>query len=282
MTTTTRETSADPTLSYLSAGGIKTAYLRSGTGAPLILVHGGGAGADAWGNWKRLLPQFADSFDVIAYDMVGFGHSDKPDAAKFAYDQAARERQLEALLDTLRIGPAYLVGNSMGGLTALGLAARRPDKVQALVLMGSAGIRTATNPALQSILNYDFTRDGMRSIVKNLTNDRFEVDEELVDYRYRLSIQADVRAGYVATQNWIRERGGLYCEESLFREVTVPTLIVSGKNDKVVPVTSAYRMLDLIPQSWGKIFPNCGHWAMIEHPHAFSRTVQQFFDDLTD
>lgn len=282
MTATTRETSADPTFSYSNAGGIKTAYLRSGAGAPLVLIHGGGAGADAWGNWKPLLPQFASRFDVIAYDMVGFGHSDKPDAAKFAYDQAARERQLEALLDTLRIGPAYLVGNSMGGLTALGLAARRPDKVKALVLMGSAGIRTATNPALQSILNYDFTREGMRSIVKNLTNDRFEVDEELVDYRYRLSIKADVRAGYVATQNWIRERGGLYCEENLFREVTIPTLIVSGKNDKVVPVTSAYRMLELIPQSWGKIFPNCGHWAMIEHPQAFLRTVQQFFDGLTD
>jgi 2-hydroxy-6-oxo-6-(2'-aminophenyl)hexa-2,4-dienoate hydrolase len=154
--------------------------------------------------------------------------------------------------------------------------------VKALVLMGSAAIRTGTNPALQSILNYDFTREGMRSIVKSLTNDRFEVDEDMVDYRYRLSIEPGVRAGYIATQNWIRGRGGLYCDESLLQEITVPTLIVSGKNDKVVPVTSAYRMLELIPQSWGKIFPNCGHWAMIEHPRAFYRTVQQFFEDLAD
>jgi 2-hydroxy-6-oxo-6-(2'-aminophenyl)hexa-2,4-dienoate hydrolase len=272
----------EPDFSYQTAGGIRTAYLRAGTGSPLVLIHGGGAGADTWGNWKQTLPQLTGRFDVIAYDMVGFGHSDKPDAAHFTYDQAARERQLEALLEALRVGPVYLVGNSMGGLTALGLAARRPDMVKALVLMGSAAIRTPTNPALQSILNYDFTREGMRRIVQSLTHDKFKVDEEMVDYRHRLSIEPGVRAGYIATQNWIRERGGLYCEESLLQEVTVPTLIVSGKNDKVVPVTSAYRMLELIPQAWGKIFPDCGHWAMIEHPRAFCRAVLQFFEDLAD
>jgi 2-hydroxy-6-oxo-6-(2'-aminophenyl)hexa-2,4-dienoate hydrolase len=271
----------DSAVSYTNAGSIKTAYLRSGSGRPLVLIHGGGAGADAYGNWKWTIPQFASQFDVIAYDMVGFGRSDKPDAATFTYDQAARNQQLEDFITALDLGPVTIIGNSMGGLTALEFAGKRPDLVTGLVLMGSAAIRTPTTPALQSILNYDFTREGMRTIIRGLTNDGFKIDESLVDYRHQLSIEPGVRAGYVATQNWIRQRGGLYCDEDRLREVRAPTLIVSGKNDKVVPVTSAYRMLELIPQSWGKIFPNCGHWAMIEHPGAFCHSVRQFLEDIT-
>jgi pimeloyl-ACP methyl ester carboxylesterase len=265
---------------YMDAGALRTAYYRAGKGAPLVLIHGGGAGADSYGNWRSCIGEFSKQFDTIAMDLVGFGHSVKPDPTRFPYDQQARTQQLEDFITGLGIGPAYIIGNSMGGLTSLSLSVSRPDLVKAQVLMGSAAIRTPTNPALQSLLNYDFTLEGMRRIVQGLTNDSFQADPALVQYRYELSTQPDVQAGYVATQNWIRERGGLYCDEQLLSQIKVATLIVSGKKDKVVPVTSAYRMLELIPQSWGAIFPNCGHWAMIEHPEAFCRTAIKFFNEL--
>jgi 2-hydroxy-6-oxo-6-(2'-aminophenyl)hexa-2,4-dienoate hydrolase len=267
------------TRSFIQAGHIKTAYYRKGNGKPLILVHGGGAGADSVGNWQSCVPLLARHFDVIAVDMVGFGRSEKPNPAAYKYDQEARTRQMAEFIKALGLGPVYLVGNSMGGLTSLEVAARHPDLIAALLLMGSAGIQTPTSPALQAILNYDFSRDGMRTIIKSLTNDHFKIDESMVDYRHKLSIEPDTKAAYTAQQGWIRERKGLYTDEAVFRAVRVPTLIVSGKEDKVVPVTSAYRMLELIPHAWGKIFPRCGHWAMIEHPQAFCGTVMQFFDD---
>jgi 2-hydroxy-6-oxo-6-(2'-aminophenyl)hexa-2,4-dienoate hydrolase len=274
------QSQSDWPLRFLETGSIKTAYYRAGKGPPLVLIHGGGAGADSYGNWRSCIDELAGHFDTIAVDLVGFGNSSKPDAQKFSYDQAARTKQLEEFILELGVGPTYIVGNSMGGLTSLDLSVARPDLVKAQILMGSAAIRTPTNPALQSILNYDFTLEGMRKIVQGLTDDSFELDPALVQYRYELSIKPDVRAGYLATQNWIRERGGLYCDEELLQQIKVPTLIVSGKNDKVVPVTSAYRMLELIPHSWGAIFPRCGHWAMIEHPSHFCRTVVRFLGDL--
>lgn len=269
-------------LRFVDAGPVKTAYYRSGKGPPLILIHGGGAGADSYGNWRSCIDTFAAQFDTIALDLVGFGNSSKPDAKEFPYDQDARTQQLEDFIGALNLGPSYIVGNSMGGLTSLDLSVARPGLVKAQILMGSAAIRTPTNPALQSILNYDFTLEGMRKIVQGLTNDSFQLDPALVQYRYELSIKPDVRSGYIATQNWIRERGGLYCDEERLRQIRVPTLIVSGKDDKVVPVTSAYRMLELIPHAWGAIFPHCGHWAMIEHPTRFCKTVIRFFADLND
>ncbi len=274
------KSSSDWPVQYIDAGPLRTAYYRAGKGPPLVLIHGGGAGADSYGNWRSCVGELSKHFDTIAMDLVGFGNSAKPDPKQFPYDQRARTQQLEDFITAMGIGAPYIIGNSMGGLTSLDLSVARPDLVGAQILMGSAAIRTPTNPALQALLNYDFTLEGMRRIVQGLTNDSFKADPALVQYRYELSIQPEVRAGYIATQNWIRERGGLYCEEELLTRITVPTLIVSGKNDKVVPVTSAYRMLELIPHSWGIIFPNCGHWAMIEHPEEFCRVVTRFFGDL--
>lgn len=261
---------------YANIDGINTAYLEAGQGRPLILVHGGGAGADSLGNWAPSINTFAQHFHVFAVDMVGFGQTDKPDPAAFVYDQEARDRHMIGFVETLGLGAVHMIGNSMGGLTSMGVAAARPDLVDGLILMGSAAIKTEINPSLKSIMNYDFSYEGMRRIVEALTNDNFQYEETLIDYRHSLSIDPKTKAAYEATQGWIRNRHGLYCDESHVASVTVPTLVISGKEDKVVPVTSAYRILDLIPDAWGYIFPNCGHWAMLEHPQKFARLSIDF------
>lgn len=265
---------------YVDAGGIRTAYYRAGKGRPVILVHGGGAGADGFGNWSACIDELAPHFDAIAVDMVGFGHSAKPPPSDFAYDQQSRVKHLGDFINALGVGPVYLVGNSMGGLTSLELSVARPELVTAMILMGSAGVRTPMTEALLTLTNYDFTLEWMSKIVKELTNQNFAVSPEMVAYRHKLSIDAKTRAAHAALQEWIASRRGLYCDDAVLTQISVPTLVVSGKNDKVVPVTSAYRMLELIPHSWGQIYPDCGHWAMIEHPVAFCRSVIHFFEDF--
>lgn len=263
----------------IDAGGIKTNCIEAGQGAPVVLIHGGGAGADAYGNWSRTISLLAPHFRVLAFDMLGFGKTGKPDGA-FEYSQEARNTHLTAFLTAVGLKKATIVGNSMGGATAIGVAVKRPDLVGKLVLMGSAGLNVVLSDALQSILHYDFTREGMVKIIRALTNEGFQIDDDLVDYRTKLALDPDARRAYASTMQWVRAQGGLYYDDSFVANLKVPTLIVNGKQDKVVSLDTARRFLDLIPQSWGYFIPQCGHWAMIEHPEDFALTTAHFIKNV--
>lgn len=264
---------------FVDAAGVRTHYYESGTGEALLLLHGGGAGADAYGNWRMCLDTFASEFNVFAIDMLGFGYTDKPDPSAYTYSQSGRNEHIIAVIEALGLESVNLVGNSMGGGTSMGVAIERPDLVSRLVLMGSAGVRHPINEEILSILNYDYTQDGMRRIVKGLTNPNFEVDEEMISYRHALSIRDDTRIAYDAIMGWIRDNGGLWYEDDYMHRVSQRTLVVNGKLDRVAPVTCAYRLLELIADSWGYIIPDCGHWAMIERPREFTSAVMHFLKE---
>lgn len=261
---------------FVDAAGIHTHYVEAGDGEPLILLHGGGAGADSRGNWGATIPLVAKHFRTIAMDMVGFGDTDKPDPTRFSYSQTARIEHLRRFMQALGLRSAILVGNSMGGATALGLAALNPDMVKRLVLMGSAGLNTQIHQDLMPVINYDFTRDGMVRLIRALVNDRFVVDDDLVTYRHSRSLDPDARRAYGAAMQWIRDQGGLFYDPDFIARVRCPTLVVNGKQDKVVPLANAYRFLELIAKSWGYILPDCGHWAMVEHPNDFAQATIAF------
>lgn len=262
----------------IDAGGVPTFYLEYGNGAPVVLIHGGGAGADSYGNWRDVIPTLAGKFRVIAVDMLGFGRSGKP-ADDFVYSQQARIDHLSAFLTALDLKGAALVGNSMGGATAIGVAVEHPELVGKLVLMGSAGLVTALHDDLKPVVNYDFTRDGMVRLIRALTTPDFVIDEEMVDYRVALATEPETRRAYAAAMGWIQQQRGLYYAEDFIARVRQPTLVVNGKLDKVVPVANAYKFLELIPQSWGCILPECGHWAMIEHPAVFAEIASRFISE---
>jgi len=91
-----------PASQFVDTCGYRTHYIESGSGRPLILVHGGGAGADARGNWERFsMPLFSASFRTIAYDMVGFGYTDAPSPDDFVYNPESRVAQLIAFIEAL-------------------------------------------------------------------------------------------------------------------------------------------------------------------------------------
>src|SRR5437762_1679012 len=132
---------------FINVAGLRTHYLEAGSGPTLILIHGGGSGADAHGNWKSCMPQYAKNFRTIAVDMVGFGKTDKPDPKGFAYSQKNRNEHIAGFVQAVAPGSVSIIGNSMGGATALGVAMMRPDLVAKLVLMGSAGIKVSDQPS---------------------------------------------------------------------------------------------------------------------------------------
>lgn len=261
---------------YINAGGIKTHYYDIGSGQPLILLHGGGAGADSYGNWYRSIPRLRQHFRLIVLDMLGFGETIPENYESFEFTQAARTKHLADFITALGLKNVFIVGNSMGGMTSMGTTIEYPGLIRKLILMGSAGLNKKTRPEMAPVASYDFTREGMEKIVRLLAHATFPVDPEMVDYRYQLATRGPTRAAYAATMGWMKKQGGLFYDESFIQKVSVPTLVVGGKNDIVVPMDLNVRYLELIPQAWGFFLPNCGHWAMLEHPDAFSDAVISF------
>lgn len=263
---------------FIEAAGLRTHYLECGDkdAPPLLLIHGGGAGANSRGNWLKTLPAFAGERRVFAMDMVGFGETEKPDPASFEYSQANRNAHLIGFIEALGLGALPIVGNSMGGATAMGVAMKRPDLVSTLVLMGSAGLNVEITPALAPILRYDFTLEGMRRLVNGLTGSRFEASDDMVRTRYEESIQPAHRMAYENTMAWIGRQGGLFYREDEIAKIKTEALVVNGKEDKVVPLSCAYRFLDLLENSRGYIVPHCGHWVMMEAPDEFAAIVLHY------
>jgi 2-hydroxy-6-oxo-6-(2'-aminophenyl)hexa-2,4-dienoate hydrolase len=262
----------------LEADGLDTHYLEGGSGPVLVLVHGGGAGADGWGNWRCCLDAYAGHFRVLVPDMPGFGRTAKPDPADYVYDQAGRTRHLIAFLDALGIARSHLIGNSMGGATALGVAMKQPERVAKLVLMGSAGLAIANpDPSyMKNLVGYDYTVEGMRRIVGALTAPGHRIDEEAVLYRHGLMQDERARKALKAIVS-----SKLTYERDAIAAVKSPTLVVGGKEDQVAILARTYGYLELLENSWGFVLPHVGHWAMIEAPGEFLAITSAFLrDDL--
>lgn len=264
---------------FVDAGGIRTHYLEAGEGEPLVLVHGGGAGADSWGNWKDCIPRFAEHFRVIAPDMVGFGRTDKPSPEGYVYDQPGRNRHMADFLKAMDLARVAYVGNSMGGATGIGVATDAPELIGRLVLMGSAGLPIPPKPSpdLLHNLKYDFTIEGMRRVIGGLTAPGYRPSDEMVKYRYDLVDAPEARAALAAINGETR-KGTLNYPEEVVAAIVQPVLVVNGKQDGVSILPRAYRFLELIENSWGYIVPHCGHWAMIEATEDFCSAVMRFLD----
>lgn len=268
---------------FVDVNGIRTRYIECGTGEPLILLHGGGAGADAWSNWGHILGTYGHHMRAIAVDMFGFGDTDMPDPATAAYTQQTRTSHIIGFIEALGLESVHLVGNSMGGTTSMGVTLQRPDLVRSLVLMGAAvnmapADMAANRVNLAPVLAYDFTREGMLALIKGLTFS-YEPTPAVVDYRFTRSIRSQAQVANTATMAWVKQNGLCYSAEQI-ASITKPTLVVSGKNDKMVPVGKMLEVINLIPQAWGYIIPNCGHWIMIEYPKEFADVTLRFFGKL--
>jgi 2-hydroxy-6-oxo-6-(2'-aminophenyl)hexa-2,4-dienoate hydrolase len=265
----------------ISVAGVDTHYLEAGEGETLVLIHGGGSGADAEGNWSGCIPGYAENFRVVAVDMIGFGRSARPDPATYSYGQSNRVAHMIAFIEAVGGGrPVLLIGNSMGGATALGVTIQRPDLVKKLVLMGAAGLDISNpDPApRQALGSYDYTPEGMRRLVGVLAGPNFDISDELVSYRHALTMQPGAREAMKAVQEHMKADPMVYPTEAI-ASVRTPTLVVGGKLDQIAVPARIQGFLELIPNSWGFILPHVGHWVMMEAPKEFVSVTSSFFSD---
>ena len=270
-------TAADPEIANrVAAGGIETNYHDQGRGAAVLFIHGSGPGVSAWANWRLTIPALARSWRAIAPDMVGFGFSDRPKGVE--YRKETWVGQAVGLLDALGIEKAHVVGNSFGGAIALALAIRHPDRVGRLVLMGSVGVPFPITPGLDAVWGYEPSFEAMRKLLDIFAHDRGLVNDELAELRYRASIRPGFQESFSAMfpaprQRWV---DALASPEADIRALPHETLIVHGRDDRVIPLANSLTLLDWIERSQLHVFGRCGHWVQIERAARFASLLDGF------
>jgi 2-hydroxymuconate-semialdehyde hydrolase len=273
----TASNSGNPEIAHtVEAAGIRTNYHDLGNGAPVLLIHGSGPGVSAWANWRLAMPELARRARVIAPDMVGFGFTERPPG--FAYRMDAWVSQALGLLKALGIEKTDLVGNSFGGGLALALAIRHPERVRRLVLMGSTGVPFALTPGLDAVWGYTPSLGNMRALLDIFAFDRKLVNDELATLRYQASIQPGFQESFAAMfpaprQRWV---DALASSESDIRRLPHETLIVHGREDRVIPLANAYTLAEWLPRAQLHVYGRCGHWTQIEHAARFASLVGDF------
>lgn len=256
---------------------IKTNYIEAGSGEPLLLIHGSGPGVTAFANWHGVIPSFAESYHVYAPDMVGFGYTDCPESIKdFTLDVWCEH--IIGFMNELGIKNASFVGNSYGGALSLALAVRRPDLVNKLVLMGSAGLNFKMTKGLEDVWGYEPSEANMRRLMETFAYNSHLVTDTIVKSRYEASIRPGAQEAYSRLFPEPRQEklDALATSNADLRKMQNETLIIHGREDVIVPVERAYEFLSLIPNSELHVFGGCGHWTQIEKKDRFIQTVSQF------
>lgn len=254
------------------AAALDTGYHDQGRGHPVLLLHGSGPGVSAWSNWRLAIPFIAERFRVIAPDLAGFGSTAVPSS----YDLDTWVEHALAVLDELGIKRTHVVGNSFGGALALALATRNPKRVDRLVLMGSVGVSFPITEGLEAAWGYTPSLDSMRALIGFFAHDRNLITEELVEMRYRSSLvsQESFASMFPAPrQRWIE---AMATPEKAIKALTNETLIIHGRDDRVIPLSNSLRLLEMIDRSQLHVFGNCGHWVQIEHAEHFNPLVRDF------
>ena len=264
----------------IDAGGIATNCHILGDGADILLLHGSGPGVSAWANWRLTLPALAEDFRVIAPDLVGFGFTERPDPP--TYDLTTWTGHAIAVLDALDIDRCHVIGNSFGGAVAMSLAIHHPDRVNGLVLMGAVGVPFAITPGLDAVWGYEPSVDAMGRLLEIFAYDSSLVGPDLAQMRYEASIRPGVQEAFAAMFPAPRQTAldGLTHPVDAVARITAPTLIVHGREDRVIPLATSLRLLELIDDSQLHVFGRCGHWTQIEHADAFAALVRDFLDPL--
>lgn len=271
---------------FTGTPGLSVHYLEQGADAapettPFVLLHG--FTFNAW-TWRPLMDVLAARGRVIAYDQIPYGLSAKPRRGEWEgpspYSKEAAITQLFAVMDTLGLERAVLVGNSSGGTLALEAALARPERVAALILV--APWVYATRPTLPGWLaSLPQMRRLSLLIARKLGEDGTLLD---LSYRDPSRIDADRRAQFnIHTQvaGWDLAWGELLAlslsapvtVSAHLAEVEIPVLIVSGDTDRLVPVEDSRRVAATLPSATFELVPSCGHVPQEECPETFARVV---------
>src|SRR4051812_3673091 len=270
---------------FVEVDGRRVNVVELGEGEPaMVFVHGL---AGSWQNWLENLPHFAATgHRVIAFDLPGFGASEPP---RSKISIPGYGGLVDTLLDRLGVGPAVVVGNSMGGFIGAEVAIQYPARVQRLVLVSAAGLTVeyqrnehalnALRVAQRLLLAWGGFIGARSEAIASRPRARRMLMRLVVDDADALPaplISEQVRGagnpGFVDALDALTD----YPIRARLGEIACPTLIVWGTEDRLVPVRDAAEFERLIPDARKVVWPKTGHVPMLERPTAFNALVERF------
>jgi pimeloyl-ACP methyl ester carboxylesterase len=242
-------------------GNLKLNYVVQGTGKPIVALHGGLASHKVW---HYQLESLSCNYEFAAIDLRGHGESAKP---KWGYDLVSNVRDVELLMDNLGLQRAALMGSSMGGVIAQMFCLENPERVDALILVGTLARATwrGWNPG---------RLDKELMIPPEETVDRWfteRTNQEVIN----LAIQEARKVSPYFRPGVVRGFGNFDLGLRL-NEISVPTLVIVGEKDRETPPLEAEYIHQNVKGSTLSVFPGCGHLVMLEKPDDFNRAVTDF------
>ena len=253
-------------------------YYEAGQGHPIIMLHGTGPGATGWSNFYPNIGPLSKNFRAIAMTFPGWGDSSehKPSAEGRSKDNA---RAVLALMDSLGLQKAALVGNSMGGAATIQFAADYPDRLSHLITMGagSPGVNIIQPAGLSEGLTIiretyeDPSPENFRRLVRVMVYDASFVTDDLLKARSDAAL-----ANRTHLANWLAPSPVVPVDLAKLQAYQGPALIMHGRDDRVVNMEGSMRLVTMLQDSRLHIFNHCGHWAQIEHAKELNWLVTEF------
>lgn len=282
-------TSPNVTSRMVEFGYRKIFLSEAGEGFPVLLLHGGCAGATGLSNYAKNIDALAKHFRVLVPDMQGYGQSSKGVKRSDPFGDLADT--MLGLLDQLNIPKVHIVGNSYGGACALRMALDRPERVQSLVLMGPGGINTTRGlptKGLNQLLNYYAgegpSREKLRTFIREyLVYDVSQVAEDLIELRYQASIDPEVMAS-PPLQRPNSIKGAIrmdFSRDPRLKRCNTPTLVVWGADDKVNRPSGADTLQKTMKNCDVYLFAQTGHWVQWERAQQFNALTESFLQQHT-
>jgi pimeloyl-ACP methyl ester carboxylesterase len=273
-------------LRYISLHGNEIGYRLAGEGPALLLIHG--MAGSSW-TWRKVMPQLARRYTVLAPDLLGHGQSAKPPGD---YSLGAHASGLRDLLLALDLPSVTVVGQSLGGGVAMQLAYQHPEFCERLVLVGSGGLGRDVNwilralalPGAEYVIPVAFAElisVAGRRMLSWFDRQGFPTPHlEEMWHAYSSLVDVETRQAFIRTLRAVVDPGGqaISGRNRFYLTAGMPTLLMWGDRDPIIPVQHAYDAHNEMPGSRLEIFPGVGHFPHVEDPQRFAEVLTDFID----
>ena len=265
---------------YMDVEGLRTFYVKIGSGPAIFLIHGAAAGGCARVNWGlNIEPLAAAGFTAYAFDQPGFGYTDNPSD----YSMEFRVRHAQAFINACGVDRFHVMGNSQGAYIAARIALA-DQRVERLVLVSSGTLSPRGSDEAEQLSRqhaaelreYRPGLENMRAMTSRTLFNQALVTDELVQLRYEMSTGKNFEA---QEKRW-GAPGPEPIHEQL-RHLGVKTLIFTGKNDRGVALERSLMLFELIPDAELHIFSQCAHWVQWDQAAHFNRMVADFLAEAS-
>jgi len=252
----------------------KIRYLESGTSKnTLVLIHGLGASAE---RWTRVIPIYAENFRVVVPDLIGFGHSDKPTTD---YTLDFFSEFLEKFFAATEIKRPNIIGSSLGGQISAEYASSHSQDIEKLILVSPSGMMKQSTPALDAYIMAALYPNEIsaKNAFELMEGSGKQVEDQIVDGFIERMRLPNAKLAFMSTVLGLKNSVSI---TSKLQSISVPTLIVWGNDDPVIPIIHADDFVSAIQDCRFYRMDGCGHTPYVQDPQTFASKTLKFLNGI--